>query len=101
MVDAIESVQRFVAGRQRADLDADEMLRFAVVRAIEVVGEAATRTSDSLRAAHPEVPWIAIAGMRNRLVHAYFDIDTEIVWSTACEALPRLRAQLIPLLASP
>lgn len=46
MVDAIESVQRFVAGRQRADLDGDEMLRFAVVRAIEVVGEAATRTSE-------------------------------------------------------
>lgn len=72
------------------------MLLFAVVRAIEVIGEAASRVSDETRAANPAIPWSAIVGMRNRLVHGYFDIDTEIVWKTAtgeiADLLPRRRA---------
>lgn len=58
-----------------------------MVRAIEVIGEAASRVSDETRAANPAIPWSAIVGMRNRLVHGYFDIDTEIVWKTATEEL--------------
>ncbi len=96
MIDAAESVGQFMAGRQRVDLDRDRMLLFAVVRAIEVIGEAASRVSDETRAANPAIPWSAIVGMRNRLVHGYFDIDTEIVWKTAtgelADLLPRLRA---------
>lgn len=96
MIDAVESVGQFMAGRQRVDLDRDRMLLFAVVRAIEVIGEAASRVSDETRAANPAIPWSAIVGMRNRLVHGYFDIDTEIVWKTAtgelADLLPRLRA---------
>lgn len=96
MIDAAESVGQFMAGRQRVDLDRDRMLLFAVVRAIEVIGEAASRVSDETRAANPAIPWSAIVGMRNRLVHGYFDIDTGIVWKTAtgelADLLPRLRA---------
>lgn len=96
MIDAAESVGQFMAGRRRVDLDRDRMLLFAVVRAIEVIGEAASRVSDETRAANPAIPWSAIVGMRNRLVHGYFDIDTEIVWKTAtgelADLLPRLRA---------
>lgn len=96
MIDAAESVGQFMAGRQRVDLDRDQMLLFAVVRAIEVMGEAASRVSDETRAATPAIPWSAIVGMRNRLVHGYFDIDTGIVWKTAtgelADLLPRLRA---------
>jgi len=96
MIDAAESVGQFMAGRQRVDLDRDRMLLFAVVRAIEVIGEAASRVSDETRAANPAIPWSAIVSMRNRLVHGYFDIDTEIVWKTAtgelADLLPRLRA---------
>lgn len=96
MIDAAESVGQFMAGRQRVDLDRDRMLLFAVVRAVEVIGEAASRVSDETRAANPAIPWSAIVGMRNRLVHGYFDIDTEIVWKTAtgelADLLPRLRA---------
>jgi len=66
------------------------MLLFAVVRAIEVIGEAAGRVSHDTRALAPDVPWNAIAGMRNRLIHGYFDIDTEIVWKTVTEEIPTL-----------
>ena len=100
MIDAAESVIQFTTGRSPSDLNADRMLLFAVVRAIEVVGEAAARMSEDLRSAAPRVPWRAIVSMRNRLVHGYFDIDTEIVWKTAAEELPALLPVLRGLLSS-
>ncbi len=75
MIESAEAALRFVAGRTRRDLDTDEMLLFAVVRAVEVLGEAASKVTLETRAAHVDIPWSAIVGMRNRLVHAYFDID--------------------------
>ena len=66
------------------------MFLFAVVRAIEILGEAASRLSAEAQAAIPGVPWISVAGMRNRLIHGYFDVDTEIVWNTAIAEVPAL-----------
>jgi uncharacterized protein with HEPN domain len=94
MVEAAEQALVFVQGRQRADLDRDAMLRLAVTRAVEIVGEAAAQVSDAGRADCPDVPWPQIVGMRNRLVHAYFDIDTDILWNTVQLALPPLLVQL-------
>jgi uncharacterized protein with HEPN domain len=94
MVDAIEAALRFAKGRERADLETDEMLLFALVRAVEIVGEAAGKVSAEGRGRFPEVPWSAVTGMRNRLVHAYFDIDRDILWSTVAQALPSLLKQL-------
>jgi uncharacterized protein with HEPN domain len=76
------------------------MLLFAVVRAIEVIGEAAARMSPEGRAALPDLPWPAIIGMRNRIVHAYFDIDHEVVWQTVVGELPGLVQVLEAALAS-
>jgi uncharacterized protein with HEPN domain len=90
MVDAIEAALRFTQGRSRSDLDGDEMLLFALVRAVEIVGEAASRVSTEGRSETPDVPWGVIIGMRNRLVHAYFDIDRGILWTTVMRALPPL-----------
>lgn len=70
MVDAAEDVQRFIAGRRRAELETDRMLLFALVRAIEIIGEAAGKVSTETQDLHAEIPWQAIIGMRNRLVHA-------------------------------
>jgi uncharacterized protein with HEPN domain len=98
MVDAAEAACSFVTGRQRDDLDHDQMLLFAVVRAIEIIGEAAARLSPEGRAAAPEVPWSPIIGMRNRMVHAYFSIDPDVVWQTVTVELPRLRQQLLTVL---
>lgn len=94
MVAAAESAIKFTTGRKRADLDSDEMLLYAVVRAIELVGEAATKVSAETRAAVRSVPWRDLSNMRNRLVHGYFDINLDIVWKTVSEELPLLLEQL-------
>lgn len=98
MIDAAATVAQFIAGRRREDLDDDRLLLFAVVRAIEVPGEAASKVSAATRAAAPEIPWSNIVSMRNRLIHGYFDIDPALVWKTATVEIPalwqRLRAVL-------
>jgi len=96
MIDAAEAARSFIDGRERSSLDEDRMLLFALVRAIEIIGEAASRVTSETRCAAPVVPWMAIIGMRNRLVHAYFDIDRDILWKTVTEEIP----DLIPLLAA-
>lgn len=100
MIEAAESAARFISGRDRDDLDRDEMLLFAVVRAIEIIGEAASKISPETRAAAPDVPWRAITSMRNRLIHGYSEIDSEIVWSTATAELPALLPLLRALISS-
>jgi uncharacterized protein with HEPN domain len=94
MIEAAEAVGAFVAGRHRADLDADRMVLFALVRAIEIIGEAASKVSPETRATAPAVPWAQITGMRNRLIHAYFNIDPDVLWRTAVAEVP----SLLPLL---
>jgi len=96
MIEACETTIEFVAGRARTDLDTDRMLRFAIVRAVEIIGEAASKISEETRARHDDIPWKAIAGMRNRLAHAYFQIDTDIVWAAATEEIPALLSRLRP-----
>ena len=100
MLDAAEEAARFVAGASRSDLDTNRMLAFALVRAIEIVGEAAGKVSQETRIAYPDLPWRDMLGMRNRIIHAYFDIDLDRVWDTVTEDLPpladRLRAVLAP-----
>jgi uncharacterized protein with HEPN domain len=97
MIDAAEAVGQYIAGRQRQELDRDHMLLFAIVRAIEVIGEASAKVSAETRAAFPAIPWSAIVSMRNRLIHRYFDIDTELVWVTATQEVVALLGQLRPL----
>src|SRR5438093_10029626 len=74
MIEAAESAVQFIAGRQCTDLDEDRMLLFALVHAIEILGEAASKISEETRAIRTCMPWRAISGMRNRLMHAYFEI---------------------------
>jgi uncharacterized protein with HEPN domain len=97
MADAIEAASQFSEGRSRNDLDTDRMLVFALVRAVEIIGitgEAASRVSSGGRAALPTVPWSNSVGMRNRLIHAYFGVDLDILWNTVTEALPPLGQQI-------
>jgi uncharacterized protein with HEPN domain len=90
LVDAAETAIRFVDGRARADLDDDEMLRLALTKLVEIVGEAAKQVSVTTRSKYPDVPWSAAARMRDRLVHHYFDIDSDVLWSTVTRDLPDL-----------
>jgi len=98
MIEAAQNAQQFMAGRQRSDLDADRMLLFAVVQALQIVGEAASKISHETRSSASSVPWAQIVGMRNRLVHAYADIDRDVVWKTVTEEIPALLPLLLPLL---
>jgi len=98
MIDAGKTAQSFVVGRQRDDIDTDEMLRFALLQAVQIIGEAASKVSLETRAATPTVPWADIIFMRNRLVHAYFDIDHNILWRTVTEEITDLLPKLLPLL---
>lgn len=98
MIEACEASLRFAAGRCREDLDNDEMLLFAILRAVEIIGEAASRIGGESRAMHSDIPWQAIVGMRNRLVHAYFDIDSQTVWETVTMEIPALLPRLRGLL---
>ena len=97
MLDAAREAVAIGAGRSRDDLAADRVLALALVKLIEVVGEAATRVTRELQRAHPEIPWRQITGMRHVLVHDYDRIDPERVWSTVATDLPALIAALEPL----
>ena len=77
-------------GRQRADLDHDRMLNLALVRLLEIIGEAANRVPEEDRAGFPEVPWPQIVSLRNRLIHGYDEVDFDILWQIVAHDLPRL-----------
>lgn len=94
LVEAAEKAIAYSRTRTRADLDDDELLRLAMTKLVEIVGEAAKHVSPELRAAHPGVPWTAAARMRDRLIHHYFDINLDILWQTLTSDLPQLVAAL-------
>ena len=94
MLDAANKAVNFVDNRNFQDLEDDEMLALALVKLIEIIGEAASRISKQYQASHPQIPWSAMIGIRNRLVHAYFDINLKILWQTTQEDLPFLINEL-------
>lgn len=69
------------------------MLRFALIRAVEMIGEAAGQVSAGLRADHPEVPWAEMRGMRSRLIHDYFAVDNDLLWKATVQEVPELLGQ--------
>jgi len=100
MVDAANEALSFVADKSRTELATDRALALALVKSIEIVGEAASKVSRELRSQSPEVPWADIVAMRNRLIHSYFDVNLDIVWQTVTVELPPLVRQIQELLAT-
>lgn len=94
MLDYSRKACEFTQGKTQADLESDEVLTLAIVRLIEIVGEAAANVSPERRKELSDIPWSEIIGMRNRVVHAYFDVNFNIVWNTVTYNLPSLIAQL-------
>ncbi len=86
-------------GKLRRDLDNERLLNLSVVRLLEIIGEAATKIPREECLKYPEIPWHAIVSMRNRLIHAYGDIDLDIVWQVVQENLPILIEQLREIIA--
>ena len=93
--EAVEMVQ----GRARPDLDTERMLNLALVRLLEVIGEASRRIPDEFRSRYPDTPWRDIAYLRNRLIHAYETVDFDTLWEIIRDDLPPLIVQLDSILA--
>jgi uncharacterized protein with HEPN domain len=94
MLDSAREAQSYIVGKKRLDLDRDRMLVHALVRCIEIVGEAAAKVSPQCQFEMSSIPWPNIVAMRNRLIHAYFDINLDQVWDTVVDDLPPLIAEL-------
>ena len=102
IIEAIDRATAYVAGMDAATFEQDTRTQDAVIRALEIVGEAANkaRVADpTLQGSAPEVPWDVMYGMRNRIVHDYFEVDLDVVWQTIQLDLPVLRPQIVKLLA--
>lgn len=100
MLDAARAVKGFVSSRRYNDYEKDRMLRSAVERNIEIIGEAANRISDAFKKAYPEIPWKRIIGQRNVLIHEYGEIKHERIWIVAAKRIPELIALLEALVPS-
>ena len=97
MLLAARDALSFTKGRSFDNFVEDRRMQLSVLKSVEIVGEAAAQMSEDTRQANPDIPWRRIVGMRNRLVHAYFDIDYPLVWKTVRHELPDLIAYLEPL----
>lgn len=96
-----ETIARHLAGQTREDYEREELLRDAVERKLEIIGEAARRLSPAFREAHPQVPWRKIMATRHILAHDYDEIDNDIVWRIITAYVPDLLAQLKSLIPPP
>lgn len=94
---AAEDALSFVAGLDEGAFLASDLHQSAVIRKFEIMGEAAGKVSKEFRAAHPEIPWTQMTGLRHRLIHDYGDVRLDIVWRVMTETLPSLIANLRPL----
>ena len=88
---AIESIEGFVAGMSFETFLADDRTVSAVVRKLEIVGETAKQIPEEMRQEYPRVPWKEMAGMRDKLIHFYFGVDHQLVWTTVKKRLPRVK----------
>lgn len=103
ILEAIERIDTYTAALSQEDFEATPMAVDAVVRNLGIIGEAArniARGNPTFAAAHPEIPWEAMYGMRNRVTHGYFSVDVAIVWSTVQIWVPDLKRKLLPLMRS-
>jgi uncharacterized protein with HEPN domain len=96
--DAAEKAERFVEGMTYETFVDDEKTVFAVIRALEIIGEATKRIPESVRTRYPSVPWRAMAGMRDKLIHDYINVNLRIVWTTVQEEVPAVQRNVQDIL---
>jgi uncharacterized protein with HEPN domain len=94
ILEASERIASYTAGMNRDTFLADQKTQDAVIRNLEIVGEATKGLSESLRSAHDEIPWKSMAGLRDRLIHSYFGVNLDIVWQIASVEMPQVAGQL-------
>ncbi len=94
MLDSTREAVELTQGKSRADLDNDRVLSLALVRLLEIVGEAANRVTTATRQQNADIPWSQIVSLRNRLIHGYDTINLDILWKILTDDLPALIDQL-------
>lgn len=99
--DAIGKIERYCAGLSRDDFLGDDKTVDAVVRNLEIIGEAVRRLPDDFKDAHPGIPWSQIGGLRNRIVHDYSGLDLELIWEVVQQSVPELSGQIVDLEEKP
>lgn len=98
ILDAIAKIERYLQGFDLQKFESDELTIDAVVRNIEIIGEATTCLDRGLKAKYPQIEWRFATAIRNRLIHGYFDVDAEIVWDTTQNDLPKLKTEIKQIL---
>lgn len=100
IIEAIESIENFVGDMSIEELKEDEKTSSAVVRKFEIIGEATKHIPDKVKERNKDIKWKSMAGMRDRLIHAYFGIDYRLVWSAIKNEVPKLKPKLEKMLSS-
>lgn len=101
MLDAAREAVALSADKTLDDLKHDRVLSLALLKLIEIIGEASVKVSDEFKTGHETVPWRAMTSMRNHLIHVYFDVDLNIVWGAVKEEMPRLIASIEEIVGNP
>lgn len=95
---ALDSIEEFVAGMELDAFQADDKTTSAVMRKLQIIGEATKQIPSDIRRNHPDVPWKEMAGMRDKLIHFYFGVDYQLVWRAIKQRLPRIKPVLQKIL---
>lgn len=98
ILDAISKIREFTGNMDFSSFSEDEKTSFAVIRALEIIGEASKNIPEEVRSSHPDIPWREMAGIRNKLIHDYFGVNLAVVWKTVKEDLPILEPMIRSLL---
>lgn len=98
ILDTISDIESFTENVTKEKFFENREKQYAVLRAIEIIGEATKNLSKELKSKHPQIPWKDIAGMRDKLIHQYFGVDLKLVWETIKNKLPELKKQLSKIL---
>jgi len=95
--EAISRLKKYTGKMTKDDFLSNELVQAAVIRELEIIGEATKRLSDDFKRCHADVPWKQIAGMRDKLIHDYFGVDLDAVWETVVKDIPMLRKKLLAI----
>ncbi len=99
ILDGMNKAETLVEGMAYSQFEADFRTNFAVVRALEIIGEAVKRLPEELCSKYPDIPWRGMAGMRDRIIHGYDNVDLRIGWSVVKVDIPRIKPQIVQILS--